>query len=119
MKRILVVDDQKEIRDLLSKLFLSYGYEVDTAEDGEIAIEKVRQNPYDLLVIDYMMPRMNGIDLLKILKRENPQLLILMISGSMVGESFFTQLGADAFLTKPLDLSSVMILVEKILNSER
>jgi len=119
MKRILVVDDHKEIRDLLSKLFLSTGYEVDTAEDGEVAMKKVKENRYDLVVTDYMMPKMDGIDLLKRLKMENPRLSILMMSGSMVEEAFFTQLGADAFLAKPLNLSSVRILVEKILNPER
>ena len=119
MKRILIVDDQKEIRDLLSKFFLLNGYEVDTAEDGETAMEKVKGKRYDLVITDYMMPKMDGMDLLKRLKMENPRLFVLMISGSMVGEIFFTQSGADGFLTKPIDLSSMKRLVEGILNSKR
>jgi len=119
MKRILVVDDHKEVRGLLSKFFLSSGYEVDTAEDGEAAMKKMKGKGYDLVVTDYMMPKMDGIDLLKKLRMENPRLSILMMSGSGVGEGFFRQSGADAFLTKPLDLSSLKVLVEKILNSKK
>ncbi|MEW6377120.1 MAG: response regulator [Thermodesulfobacteriota bacterium] len=118
MKRILVVEDHKEIRNLLSKFFLLNGYEVDSVEDGDMAIRYVKENRYDLIVTDYMMPNMNGIDLLKRIKMDNPQLSILVISGSGVGEPFFREAGADAFLTKPLDLSSMKILVEKILNSK-
>jgi len=119
MKRILIVDDHKEVRELLSKFFLLNGYEVDTAEDGETAMEKVRVKGYDLVVTDYNMPKMDGMDLLRRLKMENPSLSVLMISGSMVGETFFTQLGADGFLTKPIDLSSMKRLVERILYSKR
>lgn len=119
MKRILVVEDHKEIRNLLSKFFLSSGYEVESVEDGEMAMRKVKERRYDLIVTDYMMPKMNGIDLLKKLKMDNPQLSILIISGSAVEEAFFTQSGADAFLAKPLDLLRMKILVEKILNSNQ
>lgn len=113
----MIVDDHKEVRDLLYKFFLSSGYEVESVEDGEMAMRKAKEKRYDLIVTDYMMPKMDGIDLLKKLKMDNPQLSILIISGSAVEEAFFTQSGADAFLAKPLDLLSMKILVEKILNS--
>lgn len=119
MKRILIVDDHEEIRDLLSKFFRSSGYEVESVEDGEMAVKKVNEKRYDLVVTDYMMPKMNGFDLLKKLKMDNPQLPILVISGSAVEEAFFTQSGADAFLAKPLDILRMKILVEKILNSQQ
>lgn len=119
LKRILIVDDHKEIRDLLSKFFLLNRYEVDSVEDGDMAIRQVKEKRYDLIVTDYMMPKMDGIDLLKRLKMDNPQLSILIISGSAVEEAFFTQSGADAFLTKPLDLSRVKVLVENILNPKK
>jgi len=119
MKRILVVDDHKELRDLLSKFFLLSGYEVDTVEDGEMAMKQVKEKRYDLVVTDYTTPRMDDIDLLKKLKMENPRLSILIISGFGVEEAFFTQSGADAFLAKPFDLSKMKSLVEKILNSKK
>ncbi|MDO9124758.1 MAG: response regulator [Deltaproteobacteria bacterium] len=118
MKRILVVGDHKEIRNLLSKFFLLNGYEVDTVEDGETAMKKVKEKGYDLVVTDYMMPKMDGIELIRRLKGYDPSLSILIISGSGVGEPFFREVGADAFLAKPLDLSSMKILVEEILNSK-
>lgn len=119
MKRILVVEDHKEIRNLLSKFFLLNGYEVDSVEDSDMAIRQVKEKRYDLIVSDYMMPKMDGIELIKRLKGYDPSLSILIISGSGVGEPFFREVGADAFLTKPLDLSSMKILVEEILNSKK
>jgi DNA-binding response OmpR family regulator len=119
MKRILVVEDHKEIRNLLSKFFLLNGYEVDSVEDGDMAIRQIKEKRYDLIVTDYMMPNIDGIDLLKKIKMDNPQLSILMISGSGVEEVFFIKSGADAYLAKPLDLSRMKILVEKILNSKK
>ncbi|PIX25726.1 MAG: hypothetical protein COZ69_02420 [Deltaproteobacteria bacterium CG_4_8_14_3_um_filter_45_9] len=119
MKRILVVDDHKEIRVLLSKVFLLSGYEVDSVEDGEAAMRLVKKKQYNLVVADFMMPKMDSLDLIKKLKMYNPSLPILIMSGSDVGETFFREAGADAFLTKPLDLSSMKILVEGILNSKR
>lgn len=119
MKRILIVDDYKEIGNLLSKFFLLNGYEVDCVEDGEVALRQVTRKRYDLIITDYRMPKLDGIDLIRHLKRSKLSLPILIISGSGVGESFFREAGADAFLTKPLDLSSMKILVEKILNSKQ
>jgi DNA-binding response OmpR family regulator len=119
MERILVVDDHKEIRGLLSKFFLLSGYEVDSVEDGEAAMRLVNKKQYDLVVADFMMPKRDGLDLIKRLKMYDPFLPILILSGSEVGETFFKEAGANAFLTKPLDLSSMKILVEEILNSNR
>lgn len=119
MKRILVVEDHKEIRELLSEIFLSDGYEVDSAEDGELALRQVKEKKYDLIITDYMMPKMDGIDLLRNLKTENHSLFILMISGSGIEEEFFKQSGADAYLSKPFDLLRMKMLVEKILNSSK
>jgi DNA-binding response OmpR family regulator len=119
LKRILIVDDYKEIGNLLSKFFLLNGYEVDCVEDGEVALRQVTKKRYDLIITDYRMPKLDGIDLIKRLKGTELSLPILIISGSGVGEPFFRKAGADAFLTKPLDLSSMKILVEKILNSKQ
>jgi len=92
---------------------------VDCVENGEVALRQVRGKKYDLIITDYMMPKLDGVDLIKRLKEYNLSLPILIISGSGVGELFFREAGADAFLTKPLDLSSMRVLVEKILNSKK
>ena len=116
MKRILLVDDQKELRALLSQFFSLNGYEVESVEDGELAIALIRKKQYDLVVADFKMPKMNGLDLTRRLKLYYPSLSILIMSGSGVGEVFFREAGADAFVTKPLDLSSMRSLVEELLN---
>jgi len=119
MKRILLVDDQKEVRDLLSRFFFLNGFEVESVEDGEAAMGLIKKKHYDLVVADFLMPKMDGLDLTKKLKRYDPSLSILIISGSGVGEAFFREAGADAFLTKPLDFSSLKALVEEILSPQK
>jgi DNA-binding response OmpR family regulator len=119
MKRILLIDDQKAVRDLLYRFFLFNGYEVECVEDGEAAMSLIKKKQYDLIIADFMMPKMDGLNLTKKLKLYNPSLSILIMSGSGVGEAFFREAGADAFLTKPLDLSSMKILVDEILNSKK
>ena len=119
MKRILIVVDQKQPRDLLSQFFFLNGYEVESVEGGEAAMGLVRNKQYDLVVVDSKMPKMNGLDLTRRLKLYYPSLAILVMSESGVGEAFFREAGADAFLTKPLDLSSMKSLVEEILNRKR
>jgi len=73
---ILVVDDEKLLRDLLIKILTREGYQVDTAEDGEDAMEKLRHHRYHLLVSDIKMPRLNGYELLKEVKQKYPDLVI-------------------------------------------
>jgi DNA-binding NtrC family response regulator len=116
MKRILLIDDQKEQRDFLSRFFFLSGFEVESTEDADAAMALVRTRQYDLVVADLKMADTDGLDLTKKLKLFNPSLSILIMSGSGVGEPFFREAGADGFLTKPLDLSGMKSLVEEILN---
>jgi DNA-binding NtrC family response regulator len=117
MKKILVVDDQKEIRDILSKFLFLFDYEIDSAEDAPAAMKLLTEKQYDLLIADFLMSAKDSLHLIKRLKGRHPSMSILIMSGSAVGEAFFKEAGANAFLTKPLDLSSMRILIEKILNS--
>lgn len=116
MKRILLVDDQKELRDLLSRLFLLNGYEVEDVKDGDAAIALVKHKRYDLIIADFKMPKRDGLDLTRKLKLYCPSLSIVIMSDSGVGEAFFREAGADGFVTKPLDLSSMKSLVTEILS---
>ena len=63
-KKILVVDDDKDIRDVLYDILTFQGFDAEVVEDGEIALEKLLQTPYDLLITDINMPKMDGIELL-------------------------------------------------------
>lgn len=98
MKRTLLIVEQKEVRDLLSRFFLLNGVEVESVENGVAAISLVKEKHDDLLVGDFLMPQRDGLDLTKKLKLADPDLSVLIISGSGVGEAFFREAGADGFL---------------------
>lgn len=112
---ILVVDDEEMLRELLAKILVKEGYEIDTACDGENAQEKLRQKKYDLMISDIKMPRMNGFELLKIAKNEFPELGVIMMTG--YGDSYTVKdallLGADEYITKPFKSFEVTLVVER------
>jgi CheY-like chemotaxis protein len=102
--RILVVDDEENIRELLTQEFTEADYQVSVAVDGRDAIEKVRREHPDLVVLDVMMPEMNGFDVAAILKND-PQthdIPIVILSIVQDRERGF-RLGVDRYLTKPID----------------
>lgn len=104
MQKILIVDDEKEIRDLIEIYLKSEGYETLKAADGEEALKVLnRENP-DLIILDIMMPKMNGIDTcLKI--REEREMPIIMLSAKSedVDKILGLNMGADDYLTKPFN----------------
>ncbi|HDS11670.1 MAG TPA: response regulator [Candidatus Wirthbacteria bacterium] len=115
-KRILIVEDDLFIRELYQKQLEIAGYEVESAVDGMEAREKIFTNPYDLVLLDIMLPKMNGLDLLKIVK-ENPNTATLpMIILSNLGQDSIVErglaLGADNFIVKaeitPLEMLAVI-----------
>jgi signal transduction histidine kinase/DNA-binding response OmpR family regulator len=102
--RILVVDDEANIRDLLTQEFTEAGYRVSTAVNGREAIAKVRAERPDLVVLDVMMPEMNGFDVAAVLKNDPATMEIPIVILSIVQdrERGF-RLGIDRYLTKPID----------------
>lgn len=112
---ILVVDDEKLLRDLLVKILTKEGYAVDTAVDGEEALEKLGQNPYHLLISDIKMPRRSGFELLKEVKQKYPDMGVIMMTA--YGDSFSVKdsllLGADEYITKPFKSFEINLIVER------
>ena len=112
---ILVVDDEKTLRDLLYKILSKEGYTVDTAVDGQDALEKLRKNEYQLLLSDVKMPRLNGFELLKIIKQEFPDMGVIMMTA--YGDSFTVKdallLGADEYITKPFKSFEINLIIER------
>jgi DNA-binding NtrC family response regulator len=113
--RILVVDDEWSIRDVLSSILRSEGYEVDTAEDGDKGIEMIDANNYDLVITDLKMPKVNGIEVLRHLSATNSQTLGIVATGYGSIESAVDalRLGAFDYITKPFHLDEIKILVHK------
>ena len=101
---ILIVDDEAAIRNSLSRYFRLKGYEVETAEDGLDALEKLALKPWQVVISDIMMPRMNGVELLRRIRREFPMTRVIMITGYVTLENALACLrnNADTCIFKPL-----------------
>ncbi len=117
MFNILVVEDDKHTRMLLSKVLTNNGYNVILATDGEDALEKIEHNYVDLMIIDVMMPKMDGYALTQSLRENGSQLPMLMISAKDkpqdIKQGFLV--GIDDYLTKPFDFEELVLRVKALL----
>lgn len=116
-KTILVVDDEKDIRTALAGILEDEGYQIMTAACGLEALEAVRQELPDLVLLDIWMPGMDGLEALEKLKMSFPKLTVIMISGHGTIETAVkaTKLGAYDFIEKPLSLDKVLLSVHNAL----
>jgi len=115
--RILVVDDEASIRDLLVKTLALAEYEVDVAADGPSAIDRLRLYPYDLLIVDLKMPGMDGLGVIREARRYKADLPVLIITGYSSESSAIeaVNLGVAGYLTKPFRVSKVLEVAAKAL----
>jgi len=117
--RVLVVDDEASIRDLLSKTLALAEYEVDTAADASVALDRVRGAAYDLLIADLKMPGMDGLTLIRQVKRMRSDLPIIIITGFSTESSAIeaVNLGVAGYLTKPFRVPQVLAAAAKALGA--
>ncbi|HMD36351.1 MAG TPA: response regulator [Vicinamibacterales bacterium] len=115
--RILVVDDEASIRDLLAKTLALAEYEVDVAADGRSALERMRLYPYDLLIADLKMPGIDGLTVIKEAKRYKTDLPVIIITGFSTESSAIeaVNLGVAGYLTKPFRVPQVLAAAAKAL----
>jgi two-component system cell cycle sensor histidine kinase/response regulator CckA len=115
--RILVVDDEASIRDLLAKTLALAEYDVDVAPDGRSALERMRLYPYDLLIADLKMPGMDGLTVIKEAKRYKTDLPVIIITGFSTESSAIeaVNLGVAGYLTKPFRVPQVLAAAAKAL----
>lgn len=108
--RILVIDDDPAIRDLLSSILTGEGYRVETADCGAVAVRRFQENPCKVVVLDIRMPGMNGLEVLRMLKQEDPSVLVVMITGFPVEERAGEAMkaGAQAVFHKPLNFPAFL-----------
>jgi DNA-binding NtrC family response regulator len=113
---ILVVEDGQSQREMLKDFLAGEGHRVAGAEDGNTAIQQVRDGHFDLLLLDFKMPGMNGIEVLKKIKSINPQISVVMMTayGTIETAVDAMKLGAVDYIPKPIDLDELIILVERI-----
>ena len=98
--RLLIVDDKRSFRELISLICVSEGYEVLTAEDGLDALNKLVEPLPQAIISDLNMPRMSGVEFLAVVRRKFPQLPVLAISGEFWDDALPTGVLADAYLSK-------------------
>ncbi|HQK48509.1 MAG TPA: response regulator, partial [Syntrophales bacterium] len=112
-KTILVVDDEESICQSLRGILSDEGYEVRTAGSGEDALKAIEEDVPDLVLLDIWLPGMDGLEALKIIKAETPQVPVIMMSGHGTIETAVkaTKLGAFDFIEKPISLEKVVLLV--------
>ena len=103
---VLIVDDESDVRELLSKFLRRRGYEVDTASDGASAIESIRGKRPDIVLLDIRLPTMDGLSVLEKLRDEADEVAVITMSGSADEETArrSLELGAADFITKPFNL---------------
>lgn len=117
MSKILIVEDEQHQRELYSMELQDAGYEVDQAVNGKEAVEKVKTNKYDLVILDIRMPEMDGIEALgKILSRDKKIPIIIYTAYSNYKSNFMTWT-ADAYITKSSNLDELKGKIEEILSS--
>jgi two-component system, NtrC family, nitrogen regulation response regulator NtrX len=114
MAKILVIDDEKTIRDALRDILEYEGYEIDEAKDGEEGLEMVINNLYDVALCDIKMPKMDGLDVLLKAKEEGVVTQFVMVSafGNIENAVEATKRGAYDFITKPPDLNRLLVTVK-------
>jgi len=120
--KILVIDDEQGIRDLFQYLLEPLGYQVFTACDGLEGIEMVKKNEFDIIFLDVHMPKMQGPEVLKIIKEIKPKQIVIIFSSSSdpdyLFESKAKELGAYTCLYKPVDVNEILDIINKALEKK-
>jgi DNA-binding NtrC family response regulator len=110
---VLLVDDEEKFVSALSQRLQVRGLKVDTASSGEEALKRIKSQKFDAIILDLVMPGMSGVETLKHIKKEDPELQIIMLSGHGTVEKSVEAIKAGAvdFLEKPVDINK---LIDKI-----
>jgi DNA-binding NtrC family response regulator len=118
LRSILVVDDEEALRTVLSSELSSEGYNVETASDGDEAITILGGKQFDLVLLDIKMPRVDGFEVLKFIKKNSPQIKVIMLTAfaDLKNAIESKKLGAEDFISKPYDLVDLLTTIERVLS---
>jgi two-component system, OmpR family, alkaline phosphatase synthesis response regulator PhoP len=116
-RRVLLVEDEPSLVRTLTDRMVSEGYQVDPAGDGETALSLLAEGPFDLVVLDVMLPGMDGFEVCRELRRRGLEMPVLMLTarGDVVDRVVGLKLGADDYLVKPFAMAELMARVEALL----
>lgn len=115
MIKILIVEDEKPISDLIVLSLCSSGYECDTAYDGMEASDKLVENIYDLVLLDIMLPQVDGYELMEFIKPMDIPVIFISAKGKLEDKVKGLKLGADDYLVKPFEVLELLARVESVL----
>ncbi len=118
--RILIVDDEKEIADGVQAILKQEGYETDAVYDGEDGLDHILSGIYDLILLDVMLPHIDGFDILREIRKENITSPVIMLTARSVTQDKITglDLGADDYLTKPFDSGELLARIRARLRAD-
>lgn len=118
---ILVVDDERNIRNNLCMALEAEGYKVDKASNGDDALLRVKEGRYDIVFVDIKMPKMDGLELLRYLRGLRPKMAVVMLTayGTVSRAVEAMKIGAVDFLEKPFDPKNLLLLCEEILQRQK
>ena len=113
--RILIADDDKVIADIFKDVLASEDRTVETCHDGQAAADRLRDNPFDLLMADLVMPKMGGLEVLKFAKQVNPDIIVIIVTGYASLETAVTAIkeGAYDYIIKPCKLDEIRIVIDR------
>ena len=116
--RVLVVDDEQSIRDFLTMGLEDEGYSVETAKDGLSALTKMHENPFDIVILDVMMPGIDGYECCRMLKQKYDVVVIMLTAKDQAEDTVKgLKTGADDYLAKPFSFMELLTRMEVRLNS--
>lgn len=116
MKKVLVVEDAEYMRKMFREVLEEYGFEVFLAESGEEVLEKFEKSKPDVVIMDVLMPRKDGLTVMRELleKDKNAKIIVVSALGKPSLENDSIKIGAKAFLKKPFNIDRLLFLIEKI-----
>lgn len=118
MKKILIVEDEMEIRNILKLYLLKKGYDVTEAEDGEVAIKLFYEKPFDLVILDIMLPKKDGWSVLREIKKySSVPVMILSARDDDEDELFGFEIGTDEYITKPFNNKILLARIKALIKN--
>ena len=118
--KILAVDDEDALRTIVQHELQTLGYEVDVAEDGQVALRMLREKKYDLAILDIFMPNVDGMQVLREVREKDLVKKVIMLTGvnemKIARESL--ALGASDFITKPYDINNLIACINRVMKEK-
>jgi len=117
VKRLLLIEDEPGLVLTLRDRLTREGYAIETSSDGESGLERAAREPFDLVLLDVMLPRLNGFDVLRELRKRGAEMPVIMLTakGQVVDKVVGLKLGADDYVTKPFEMVELLARIEATL----